>query len=265
MMTKSQGLTLGTQMVEAVKGYVARALSVVMVRVYQTEDQINALREHIEKTQQHVATKFAIDDEVRRQIDVAVAKQSPAVHPDTLHRLISEQLKTLMAEQPRPRNGLDAAQINPLPGIDPTKSYPAGTWAHHAGGLIRAERETVEIKESLLAAGWSVMVEGYAVTLATQNHDFRTITLKTVSTSGKETITEFSMPVMIHRGVWKSAEYAEGDVVTWSGSCWSSLKSANSDKPGESPSWRLIVKAGRDGKDFRPGGAPAAPAQVRLK
>ena len=71
------------------------------------------------------------------------------------------------------------------------------------------------------------------------------------------------MPAVIDRGVYRDTEaYAKGDGVTWGGSYFIAQKQAPEGKPGESDSWRLAVKRGRDGKDAP---QPAAPAKlVRL-
>lgn len=55
----------------------------------------------------------------------------------------------------------------------------------------------------------------------------------------------------LHRGVWSSDNhYVRGQLVTDHGSVWLAL-SETGTRPGSSPTWRLIVKAGRDGRDAR--------------
>lgn len=60
----------------------------------------------------------------------------------------------------------------------------------------------------------------------------------------------FTVPAMIYRGVYASADnYERGDVVTFGGSTWH-CNDNTSDKPdGLSKAWTLVVKKGRDGKD----------------
>ena len=54
------------------------------------------------------------------------------------------------------------------------------------------------------------------------------------------------------RGTWQpGAVYERGALTVWDGSCWLSIE-ATETKPGSSEAWRLIVKRGKDGKDFRP-------------
>ena len=57
------------------------------------------------------------------------------------------------------------------------------------------------------------------------------------------------VPVIIDRGVYSEGrEYATGDAVTWGGSLWIA-QAPTAQKPGQSDTWRLAVKRGRDGKD----------------
>jgi len=62
-------------------------------------------------------------------------------------------------------------------------------------------------------------------------------------------------PVVLDRGVYKSeTAYDAGDGVTWGGSWWIAQAQTQGIKPGDGPtSWRLAVKAGRDGKPGRDG------------
>lgn len=57
------------------------------------------------------------------------------------------------------------------------------------------------------------------------------------------------VPMIIDRGVYsEEREYATGDAVTWGGSLWIA-QAPTAQKPGQSDTWRLAVKRGRDGKD----------------
>jgi hypothetical protein len=52
----------------------------------------------------------------------------------------------------------------------------------------------------------------------------------------------------VYRGVYEPAvPYTRGAITTWGGSLWLSLNDTSA-KPGENGDWKLIVKAGRDGK-----------------
>ncbi len=51
-----------------------------------------------------------------------------------------------------------------------------------------------------------------------------------------------------HRGTFETGQtYRRGDLLTHSGGLWLALADGT-DKPGTSEQWRLIVKAGRDGR-----------------
>jgi len=144
--------------------------------------------------------------------------------------------------------GRDALQIEFLPAIDETRSYPRSTYAFWNGGVIRSMRTTDPVGDSIEAAGWAVMVEGIKE-FSVEQTDERSFTIKSVTTSGRTTEKHVSMPVLIDKGVYKSDEsYVPGDVTTWDGSMWIA-REATQDKPGTSEAWRLSVKRGRDGRD----------------
>jgi hypothetical protein len=57
----------------------------------------------------------------------------------------------------------------------------------------------------------------------------------------------------VYAGVWHGdRDYKRGEVVTHHGGLWLTLEdSARGDKPGASSNFKLVVKAGRDGKALR--------------
>lgn len=63
----------------------------------------------------------------------------------------------------------------------------------------------------------------------------------------KATIADF------YKGVWAPGTHHRGSLVTWGGSLWLALKETTA-KPDtkDSDDWKLVVKRGRDGKDFTP-------------
>ncbi|MNP39466.1 hypothetical protein D3C76_1330440 [compost metagenome] len=75
------------------------------------------------------------------------------------------------------------------------------------------------------------------------------------------------MPIQVYKGVHREGDsYDAHDTTTWAGSQWVSNKSANTDKPGASDSWTLVVKAGRNGKDLRENASTYDPSKgVTLK
>lgn len=62
-------------------------------------------------------------------------------------------------------------------------------------------------------------------------------------------VKEFSLPVVIDRGVWQPGEYAKGSGVSWGGSWWIAQKDTEAKPDTPDSGWRLAVKRGRDGKD----------------
>lgn len=168
-------------------------------------------------------------------------------------------------------DGRDALQIDPLPAIDPAKSYPRGTYAEYSGGTIRAFRNTVPITGTLQDAGWSVMCDGESVFEVVQAADLRTFTFKRTLTSGRTFQCTFKMPVVISRGIFKDGtEYSMGDSVVWDNSTWTCQVESTKAKPGTSPDWLMSARKGgegkpgkdgargidgKDGKDWRPLGA----------
>ncbi|MGL5785165.1 MAG: hypothetical protein ACRCYZ_06930 [Alphaproteobacteria bacterium] len=156
-----------------------------------------------------------------------------------------------------PADGRDATQIEILHAIDLDKQHPRGTHARHAGGVIRAFRDTSPIDASLglEAAGWHVVLNGVASCTTSVDETGRSFRRREVLTDGRVVETAWYTPAMVHRGVWQGAEFGEyeqGDVVTWNGSQWHCNSRKTAAKPGDSADWRLVVKAGRDGRDAAP-------------
>lgn len=137
--------------------------------------------------------------------------------------------------------GRDASALDVLPAINPEKSYPAGTWACHAGGLWVAKTTTDGM------AGWHCQVEGLA-SIEITGGDGRNFELKATMSSGKAVSLPFTVPTMLDRGVWREGEYEKGDTVTFGGSAFIAQRDTT-DKPETSDAWRLAVKRGRDGRD----------------
>jgi hypothetical protein len=153
-------------------------------------------------------------------------------------------------------SGRDAAQLDPLPAIDEAKSYPRGTWASHKGGLWKALSQTDGMH------GWVNMVDGIDDAVL-ESKDGRNFKAMIALASGKGFETDFYVPTMIYRGIWKEGEYERGDCVTWGGSMFHCDAEKTTAKPETSTDWKLCAKRGRDGKDAEPVKGSAPP--VRLK
>ena len=76
--------------------------------------------------------------------------------------------------------------------------------------------------------------------------------MKTILTGGQSDVVKITLPTFesAYRDVWKESagEYKRGDLVTHKGGVWMA-KSATTERPGAGDGWKLVVKAGRDGKD----------------
>ncbi len=148
--------------------------------------------------------------------------------------------------------GRDATQIEILPAIDVTKSYPRGTHAIHDGGLMRSFRTTEPLTDDAAQCGWEVMVNGLAGFSVSQSEDLRTFHVEMRLTGGKTIVRSFAVPVVLDRGVFKDGtDYQRGDSVSWDGSGWICQVESTKAKPGTTADWRLSTKRGRDGKDLR--------------
>lgn len=182
-------------------------------------------------------------------------KDAEPIHPDTVARLVTEAVEKRVAAIPVAKDGApgrDALQIDILPAIDPTKTYPRATYARHCGGIVRAFRDTDKIPEGgvIAASGWEVVVDGVFGVAVKQGENLRSFSVRSVLVSGHESVQEFTMPVMIQRGVHIGGNaYERGDVVTLDGSQWHCEVDRTKERPGASKDWILIVKHGRNGKD----------------
>lgn len=166
-------------------------------------------------------------------------KDGKDADPDAVAKKILE----LMPKPKDGQDGRDALDIEILPDIDESKSYPRGTFATHRGGIWRAFQQTTGMH------GWECIVNGHYADV-TKMSDERTVFISYEMSNGHITTNEFTIPTMIYLGVYsKEKEYEPGDVVTWGGSLWH-CNEQTKDKPGEhnSKGWILIVKRGRDAK-----------------
>lgn len=137
--------------------------------------------------------------------------------------------------------GRDAAEIHPLPEIEPGKRYARGVWVRHAGGLVRSDG----------AGGWDVMQNGISSIVATQHKDDPRLIQLCIITTDKESETyNLRIPMQIYRGIFKADKtYEQGDTVTWDGSLWHKNTQGKVGAPGKSECWQLCVKRGQNGKD----------------
>lgn len=175
------------------------------------------------------------------------AKDGESVPVEQVQRMIDEAVAKAVAAIPVPKDGehgRDALDIEILPAINEARRYARGTYASHNGGLWRAMRSTEGMD------GWECIVDGDAGDEVELGADLRTFTLRKIKSSGRVIEKSFTVPVVIHRGVFQpDQQYEAGDAATWDGSTWIALRSTQ-EKPGTNPeAWRLSTKRGRDGRD----------------
>lgn len=143
--------------------------------------------------------------------------------------------------------GRDAFEIDVLEAIDEERAYPRGTWARHAGGVVRAARATTLGSPSELN-GWQCMMRGIASESEEEEDDGRIVTRTTVYTDGTTWERSCKSAKMIYRDIWTEGRaYDRGDVVTRDGQQWHAKRETTSQPP--SADWTLCVRRGRDGKD----------------
>jgi collagen triple helix repeat protein len=77
-------------------------------------------------------------------------------------------------------------------------------------------------------------------------------------------VHEIKTAVVLDAGVWTERSYAPGDGVTLGGSFFIAQVDTT-ERPGRSDDWRLAVKRGADGRDWRPEQDKRAAEPVRFK
>jgi len=93
-----------------------------------------------------------------------------------------------------------------------------------------------------MAAGIAEMVKAISIT----SPDFG----RTLQVAIGDQIHEIKTAIPLDQGVWTERGFAAGDAVSHGGSLFIA-KAETSAKPGKSDDWRLAVKRGNDGRDYR--------------
>lgn len=75
----------------------------------------------------------------------------------------------------------------------------------------------------------------------------------------------FELPRFIDRGVWKGGSFKTGDGVTKDGSFWIAQRDTEGEPDTPDSGWRLAVKRGRNGRDFRPDDHARSSEPVRFR
>jgi integrin beta 3 len=134
-------------------------------------------------------------------------------------------------------DGRDAAQLEILDGIVEGRPYVRNSYATHLGGLWR-----------YTGIEWQCVMNGVAG-IDVQQVNEREFALDVKFSNGIQHRHLCRTNAIIYQDVWQPKAYAIGDCVTWDGCSWiARAVTLENDKPGESLSWRLAVKRGRNGK-----------------
>jgi hypothetical protein len=194
--------------------------------------------------------------------------KATAEHATFLEQKLSvaliERVQREVDRIPRPRDGedgkpgKDARVVTPVP-YEIDKFYEHGAWVTHKGGTWVAARGTKV--EPAVDTDWDCVAPGVASVDAALQDDGRTFVVRTALSDGTTSENQFKLPLLIQRDVYNDErEYDENDMVTYDGGQWIAKSSGKLPRPGTDKSWRLMVKAGRNGKN-----GVAAPARERFR
>ncbi len=273
---KKESEVIGKKLLDAIKSYVAKAVAAVRAEF---EVKLAAIPHGADgKNADPKQVLELVVSEVKKAVESIPpgkpgengkdGKDAEPFHPDTLRLVVRDEAERALSAIPKPVDGRDALDLEILSSIDESKSYSRGTFASHNGGFVRAIRQTDPITNGLVEAGWAIIVEGVSAVVVSQLADLRSFSIGVMLTSGIMSVSEFSMPVQLYKGVWlDSKEYSAGDTVTQQGSQWHCNVENCKSKPGTNPQdWTLSTKRGADGKDFDPKKtAQTPPPVVRTK
>src|SRR4029434_546329 len=135
---------LADQVVLSAQGFVARALETVSRRLESLEKRLT----EVQAAKGEKGEPGAKGDKGDPGEPGEPGKNGEPIHPDTVALMVRELVEKAVAGLPKAIDGRagdpgrDAADIHPLPEIDESRSYPAGTWAKHNGGLWLARPVT---------------------------------------------------------------------------------------------------------------------------
>lgn len=189
-------------------------------------------------------------------------KDADPIHPDTVALMVSKEVTAAVAAIPKPQDGKpgdpgrDALQLDILPGINPQKSVPRGTFALHDGGILMARRQTTPA-ETIDWDEWAVAVRGVSRLEWKQDEtDERRFTIKSILTGEESSEQQFRIPVLVHKGRFiEGTVYEKGDVVRWNRSSFVCQADKTLGVPEISKDWQVLAQRGdrgNDGKDLEP-------------
>ena len=111
-------------------------------------------------------------------------------------------------------------------------------WREEMGAPVDAPKPAAKALPSALSTREKALLAGIAPII----HD-----LETQTTELRARIAELESSTLKYCGVYQpSASYQRGCVVTCDGSAFHATRAVNSERPGTSDAWQLMVKHGKD-------------------
>ena len=241
---KDQASALADGIFTAVRAYLLGAIAPLAKRLGDLETLIPSLQKSVDRAE----ISAMVQEDVRRAVAEIPLPQDGKDGRDGIQGPPGRGMDGRDGEP-----GRDALQIEILPAIDETRSYPRATYAQHRGGLVRSLRATDPVVDGdMAAAGWAFIMRGIdSETEECLDHG-RIIKRVTVYSDGTKLEREHKTAAQIYRNVYREGvEYERGDTTTFGGCTWHCNVSGTKRKPGEvgSDDWTLQAKRGRDGKD----------------
>lgn len=159
------------------------------------------------------------------------------------------------------KDGTDGknGKITPAVPYVEGRMYERGDWVAHGNGVWCAGRATEEVPG--VGRDWDCLLSGVDKMEALLQEDGRTVELHVQMSNGELTKHALGLPIPITRGVYNpELAYGKKDLVTFDGSWWEAMKSGKLGRPGTlAEEWKLTIKRGQNGKDFKPATPPETP------
>lgn len=237
-----------------------------------------ALEKRIEEVQKSIPEPVQIDvDAIAKSaaalVEVPVPENGKDAEPIDMAEVIShvdQAIEKAVAALPAPEPGKDAEPIDRdallqdlakmfrqpedgksitvediMPVLEKMQSAWALEWERRAYDLLQKAVDRIPKPKD--------GVDGFGFDDMTVEHDGeRALTIK-FAQGEREKRFDFTLPIILDRGVFREgSDYLKSDGVTFGGSFFIAQTDAPQGKPGESDDWRLVVKRGRDGKNYEP-------------
>lgn len=175
---------------------------------------------------------------IKEQIDLLPKpKDGESVTVEQLAPLIAEQVNLKIAALPRAKDGVGLA----------------GGFIDREGHLTLTLTDgTVKRLDNVVGQRGD---DGFSVDDVEFIDGEDVFTLRLKSKSGRVYEGKFNKPSIAdhYKGIWSPGLHKRGALVTWGGSMWMAKRDTEV-KPDtkDNDDWKLVVKRGRDGKDFTP-------------